>query len=99
MGNNGSLYFKYPTTLSTIIILTTGSSKGKDTQALIILVLVIQKQTITIKAPDIFYRDQAKLNNFFIFIDIYILFNQYLFGSKLAKVIYIISYFRGITFN
>jgi hypothetical protein len=31
--------------------------------------------------------------------DIYILFNQYLFGSESAKIIYIISYFRGITFN
>jgi hypothetical protein len=31
--------------------------------------------------------------------DIYILFNQYLFGSESAKVIYIISYLRGIAFN
>jgi hypothetical protein len=31
--------------------------------------------------------------------DIYILFNQYLFGSELAKVVYVISYFRGIVFN
>jgi hypothetical protein len=31
--------------------------------------------------------------------DIYILFNQYLFSSESAKVIYIISYFRSIVFN
>jgi hypothetical protein len=31
--------------------------------------------------------------------DIYILFNQYLFGSESAKIIYIISYLRDITFN
>jgi hypothetical protein len=31
--------------------------------------------------------------------DIYILFNQYLFGSESAKVVYVISYLRGITFN
>jgi hypothetical protein len=59
----------------------------------------VQEYTAIIKAPDIFYKDQAKLDNFLISIDIYILFNQYLFGSELAKVIYIISYFRGITFN
>jgi hypothetical protein len=31
--------------------------------------------------------------------DIYILFNQYLFSSESAKVVYVISYFRGIAFN
>jgi hypothetical protein len=31
--------------------------------------------------------------------DIYILFNQYLFSSELAKVVYIINYFYGIAFN
>jgi hypothetical protein len=31
--------------------------------------------------------------------DIYILFNQYLFNSESAKVIYIISYFYNIAFN
>jgi hypothetical protein len=31
--------------------------------------------------------------------DIYILFNQYLFGSKSAKVVYIVSYLYSITFN
>jgi hypothetical protein len=32
-------------------------------------------------------------------IDIYILFNQYLFGTKITKVVYAISYLRGIVFN
>jgi hypothetical protein len=31
--------------------------------------------------------------------DIYILFNQYLFGTKTAKVVYAVSYLRGIAFN
>jgi hypothetical protein len=31
--------------------------------------------------------------------DIYILFNQYLFGSESAKVVYVISYFYDIAFN
>jgi hypothetical protein len=30
---------------------------------------------------------------------IFIFFNAYLFGTKAAKVIYVISYFRGIFFN
>jgi Domain of unknown function (DUF4939) len=59
----------------------------------------VQEYTIIIKIPDIFYKDQTKLNNFLISIDIYILFNQYLFNSESAKIIYIISYFRGIAFN
>jgi hypothetical protein len=39
------------------------------------------------------------LPTFFISIDIYILFNQHLFGTEAAKVVYAISYFRGIAFN
>jgi hypothetical protein len=31
--------------------------------------------------------------------DIYIFFNQHLFGTEAAKVVYAISYFRGIVFN
>jgi hypothetical protein len=31
--------------------------------------------------------------------DIYILFNQYLFRTEAAKVIYAVSYFKGIAFN
>jgi hypothetical protein len=67
--NNGSLYFEHPTTLSTIIISTAGSSKDKDTYTLTILVLAVQEYTTIIKVPDIFYKDQTKLNNFFIFIN------------------------------
>jgi hypothetical protein len=52
-----------------------------------------------VKAPDLYYRDRSKLDSFLILIDIYILFNQYLFGIKAAKVVYTISYFRGIAFN
>jgi hypothetical protein len=59
----------------------------------------VQEYTATVKAPDIFYRDQTKLDNFLISMDIYILFNQYLFNSESAKIVYIISYFRGIAFN
>jgi Domain of unknown function (DUF4939) len=59
----------------------------------------VQEYTIIVKALDVFYRDQAKLDNFFISIDIYILFNQYLFSSESAKIVYIISYLRGIAFN
>jgi hypothetical protein len=59
----------------------------------------MQEHIITVKVLDIFYRDRAKLDNFLISIDIYIFFNQYLFGSKSAKVIYIINYLRGIAFN
>jgi hypothetical protein len=32
-------------------------------------------------------------------IDIYNFFNQYLFGTEAAKIIYAISYFGGIVFN
>jgi hypothetical protein len=93
------LYFEHPITLSIIIISTARSSKSKDTYTPTIPALIIQEYTATVKVLDIFYRDRAKLDNFFIFMDIYIFFNQYLFGSESAKVIYIISYLRGITFN
>jgi hypothetical protein len=59
----------------------------------------VQEHTATVKAPDVFYGDQAKLDNFLISMDIYILFNQYLFSSESAKVVYVISYLRGIAFN
>jgi Domain of unknown function (DUF4939) len=59
----------------------------------------VQEHIATVKALDVFYKDQAKLDNFLISIDIYILFNQYLFDSKSAKIIYIISYLHGIAFN
>jgi hypothetical protein len=35
----------------------------------------MQEYTTTVKILDIFYRNQAKLDNFLISIDIYILFN------------------------
>jgi hypothetical protein len=52
-----------------------------------------------VKALDLYYRDRSKLDSFLILIDIYILFNQYLFGTKTTKIVYAISYLRGITFN
>jgi hypothetical protein len=59
----------------------------------------VQEQSIIIKALDLYYKDRSKLDSFLILIDIYILFNQYLFRTEVAKIIYIISYLRGITFN
>jgi hypothetical protein len=52
-----------------------------------------------VKALDLYYKDRSKLDSFLISIDIYILFNQYLFGTEAAKVIYAVSYLRGIAFN
>jgi hypothetical protein len=52
-----------------------------------------------VKAPDFYYKEKNKFDSFFILIDIYILFNQYLFGTKAAKIVYAISYLRGIAFN
>jgi hypothetical protein len=59
----------------------------------------MQERNTIVKAPDFYYKDRSKLDSFFILIDIYILFNQYLFGIEAAKVVYTISYLRGITFN
>jgi hypothetical protein len=52
-----------------------------------------------VKAPDLYHRDRSKLDSFLMSIDIYILFNQYLFGTKTTKVVYAVSYLRGIAFN
>jgi hypothetical protein len=52
-----------------------------------------------VKAPDLYYKKRNKLDLFLILIDIYILFNTYLFGTEAAKIVYAISYFRGIAFN
>jgi hypothetical protein len=52
-----------------------------------------------VKALDFYYRNRSKLDSFLMLIDIYILFNQYLFGIETAKVVYAISYLRGIAFN
>jgi hypothetical protein len=59
----------------------------------------VQEQIAVVKAPDFYYRNRSKLDSFLISIDIYVLFNQYLFGTKAAKIIYAISYLRGIAFN
>jgi hypothetical protein len=52
-----------------------------------------------VKALDLYYRNKSKLDSFLILIDIYILFNQHLFGTEAAKVIYAVSYLRDIAFN
>jgi hypothetical protein len=52
-----------------------------------------------VKALNLYYRNKNKLDSFLMLIDIYILFNQYLFGIEAAKVVYTVSYLRGIVFN
>jgi hypothetical protein len=52
-----------------------------------------------VKALDLYYRDRNKFDSFLMSMDIYILFNQHLFGIEVAKVVYAISYLRGIAFN
>jgi hypothetical protein len=59
----------------------------------------MQERNAAVKAPDFYYKNKSKLDSFLISIDIYILFNQYLFGTEAAKIVYAISYFRGIAFN
>jgi hypothetical protein len=59
----------------------------------------MQERSVIVKAPDFYYRNRNKLDSFFISIDIYILFNQYLFGTKTTKIVYTVSYLRGIAFN
>jgi hypothetical protein len=59
----------------------------------------MQERNTIVKAPDFYYKDKSKLDSFLILIDIYILFNQYLFGTEAAKVVYAVSYLRGIVFN
>jgi hypothetical protein len=93
------LYFEHPIILSTIIISTKGSSSRKETVLIIIQVIVIQEQNTIVKALDFYYKNKNKLDSFFILIDIYILFNQYLFGTEITKIIYTINYFKGIVFN
>jgi hypothetical protein len=93
------LYFEYPVTLSTIIISTKGFSSRKETVLIIIQAIAMQERNVMVKALDFYYKDKSKLDSFFISIDIYILFNQYLFGIKVAKVVYAVSYLRGIAFN
>jgi hypothetical protein len=86
-------------------LIITISARGSTNRKEVILVLtaiqaiVIQERSTIVKAPDLYYRDRSKLDSFLISIDIYILFNQYLFGTKAAKVVYAINYLRGIVFN
>jgi hypothetical protein len=59
----------------------------------------MQERNAVVKTPDFYYRERSKLDSFLMLMDIYILFNTYLFGTETAKIIYTISYFRGIIFN
>jgi hypothetical protein len=59
----------------------------------------MQERNTMVKAPDLYYKEKSKLDFFLILIDIYIFYNTYLFDTETAKTVYIISYFRGITFN
>jgi hypothetical protein len=59
----------------------------------------VQERNTVVKALDFYYRDKSKLDSFLMLIDIYILFNQYLFGTEAIKVVYAISYLKGIVFN
>jgi hypothetical protein len=52
-----------------------------------------------VKTLDFYYGERNKLDFFFILMDIYILFNTYLFGIETAKVVYAINYFQGMAFN
>jgi hypothetical protein len=81
------------------MILTKRSSSGKEAALAVIQAIVMQEQSAVVKALDLYYKDRSKLDSFLMLIDIYILFNQYLFGIKAAKIVYTVSYFRGIAFN
>jgi hypothetical protein len=63
------------------------------------ILITMQKRSVIVKALDLYHREKSKLNSFLILIDIYILFNTYLFGTETTKIVYAISYFRGISFN
>jgi hypothetical protein len=52
-----------------------------------------------VKAPDFYHGEKNKFDSFLMSMDIYILFNAYLFGTEAAKVVYAISYLHGISFN
>jgi hypothetical protein len=65
----------------------------------VVQAIVVQERSIVVKALDLYYKDKNKLDSFLISMDIYILFNQHLFWIKAAKVVYTISYFKGIAFN
>jgi hypothetical protein len=59
----------------------------------------MQEQNIMVKTLDFYYKDRSKLDFFLMSINIYILFNQYLFGTETTKVVYTVNYLRGIAFN
>jgi hypothetical protein len=93
------LYFEHLITLSIIIISTKGSSSKKEIVLTAIQAITMQERNTIVKAPDFYYRNRNKLDSFLMSIDIYILFNQYLFEIEITKIIYTISYLKGITFN
>jgi hypothetical protein len=78
-----------------------GSTSGKEATPTLtsIQAIAVQERNTMVKAPDLYYKDRSKLDSFLMSIDIYILFNQYLFRTKTAKIIYTISYLKGIVFN
>jgi hypothetical protein len=59
----------------------------------------MQERSAIVKALDFYYGDRSKLDSFLMSIDIYILFNQYLFRTEAAKIVYAVSYLRGVAFN
>jgi hypothetical protein len=93
------LYFEYLITLSIITISTKKSFSKKEIVLVIIQAIIIQEQNTVVKAPDLYDKKRNKLDSFLILMDIYILFNTYLFSTETTKVVYAISYFRGIAFN
>jgi hypothetical protein len=61
--------------------------------------IAVQERSIVVKQPDLYHGDRSKLDSFLMSMDIYILFNQHLFGFEAAKVVYAMSYLRGTAFN
>jgi hypothetical protein len=59
------------------------------------ILIAVQERNAIIKAPDFYYKEKTRLDFFLILIDIYI----YLFGTETTKVIFIISYLYGTSFN
>jgi hypothetical protein len=54
---------------------TKGSSSGKEAALAVIQAIVVQEQSVVVKALDLYYGDRSKLDSFLMLIDIYILFN------------------------
>jgi hypothetical protein len=95
------LYFEYPIVLSIITISARGSTNRKEAVLALAVVqaIIMQKRNTIVKVLDFYYKERSKLDSFLILIDIYILFNQYLFGTETTKIVYAISYLKGIVFN